>query len=64
VAQADSDHITSRPIPLSRLFDDQFLRDAFRRAEDSGLDFSIAALPVPPRTLDGGAVVRIAELVS
>ena len=40
--------------PLSSLFRDPFLRDAFKRAErDHGHAF---AVPVdPPRTLDGGA---------
>lgn len=59
--QAVSDHTTSRPIRLSQLFADPVLRTAFRRAEDTGLGFSIdfATPPERPRCLDGGAAAAI-----
>jgi hypothetical protein len=45
-------------IHLSHLFQDPFLRAAFRAAEDDGLAPAIVEID-NPKTLDGGAVERV-----
>ena len=53
--------VIERPMsPLSSLFRDPFLRDAFKRAERDGGDTAAVAI-VRPRTRDGGAVERPAK---
>jgi hypothetical protein len=60
MAQADIDNITRGVIPLSTLFTDPFLRDAFRRAED-GDSMTFAVPPTRPRMLGGGAAEAVRE---
>lgn len=61
VARAERDSITLRRVPLSQLFADPSLRTAFRRAEDDGLECSIAfAIPPDlPKTLAGGTAAEL-----
>jgi hypothetical protein len=64
MARAKSDLTAFRAIPLSQLFADPLLREAFRRAEDdtgTALTVTFANPPDRPR-LVGGAAVRVREL--
>lgn len=57
--QADPNHSTA---PLSALFSDPLLRDAFARAErDQGQPLTVTVFT--PRTRDGGAVEQVREAV-
>jgi hypothetical protein len=62
MAKATDDYTIIGPIPLSALFTDSRVRDAFRRAErDAGAAF---AVPAPsPSLLSGGAIVGAPEPV-
>jgi hypothetical protein len=61
MARAKNDFTAFHAIPLSTLFTDPLVRDAFRRAED-GDSMIFAVPPARPRTLDGGAAERVREL--
>jgi hypothetical protein len=64
MARAERKYIVA--IPLSQLFSDPMLREAFRRAEDEGslppLTVTFADPPDRPRLLQGGAAERVREL--
>jgi hypothetical protein len=65
MARATSKHTTNPPaflnivarIHLSHLFQDPFLRSAFKAAEDDGLAPNLVEID-HPRILDGGAAER------
>jgi hypothetical protein len=59
MAQADNHHSRlTVSVPLSALFSDALVADAFRRAErDNSGDFAI--VPVRPITLAGGAAEQM-----
>jgi hypothetical protein len=63
--RANHDLIVFRAIPLSGLFSDPMLREAFRRAEDdtgTALTVTFANPPDRPRLLQGGAAERVREV--
>lgn len=62
MARANRDLSISREIPLSTLFTDPMVRDAFRRAEE-GNSLAFALSPVRPCTLDGGAIAEVTREV-
>lgn len=59
--QANRERTTLAPIPLSSLFRDPFVRDAFRRAERDGGGCLVIPAGRPPR-LGPGAAQRVPEL--